>query len=97
MNLRAAGGADSIVCSVNAGAAGKTIDRLEELGYVHRSGDDTDPAKVTVTCRSPTPFRASALQSRGPQRDTARPIQETTEDVKGYAPVLRARFSVVSV
>jgi len=23
-------------------AAGKTIDRLEELGYVHRSGDDTD-------------------------------------------------------
>jgi DNA-binding MarR family transcriptional regulator len=23
-------------------AAGKTIDRLEELGYVHRSGDDAD-------------------------------------------------------
>ena len=27
---------------VSKQAAGKTIDRLEELGYVHRSGDDTD-------------------------------------------------------
>src|SRR6266516_2615913 len=27
---------------VSKQAAGKTIDRLEELGYVHRSGDDAD-------------------------------------------------------
>ena len=29
-------------------AAGKTIDRLEELGYVHRSGDDTDRRRKLV-------------------------------------------------
>src|SRR6185437_807123 len=29
-------------------AAGKTIDRLEELGYVHRSGDDADRRRKLV-------------------------------------------------
>jgi DNA-binding MarR family transcriptional regulator len=29
-------------------AAGKTLDRLEQLGYVERSGDDTDRRRKTV-------------------------------------------------
>ena len=33
---------------VSKQAAGKTIDRLEELGYVHRSGDDTDRRRKLV-------------------------------------------------
>jgi len=33
---------------VSKQAAGKTIDRLEELGYVHRSGDDADRRRKLV-------------------------------------------------
>jgi DNA-binding MarR family transcriptional regulator len=29
-------------------AAGKTIERLEELGYVHRAGDDTDRRRKLI-------------------------------------------------
>src|ERR1700748_219222 len=37
-------------------AAGKTIDRLEELGYVHRSRDDADPRGQPAR---PSPRRAA--------------------------------------
>src|SRR6202161_4328807 len=39
-------------------AAGKTIERLEELGYVHRAGDETDRRRQV----SPAPPRGG----RGP-------------------------------
>src|SRR6201996_9663324 len=51
---------------VSKQAAGKTIDRLEELGYVHRSGDDADrrrklgrptPRGVEGVAPSPVIFR----------------------------------------
>src|SRR2546421_5113087 len=39
-------------------AAGKTIDRLEELGYVHRSGDDADRRRKLAR---PTPRGRAGL------------------------------------
>jgi DNA-binding MarR family transcriptional regulator len=39
-------------------AAGKTVERLEELGYVHRTGDDADHRRQTVRL---TPRGISAL------------------------------------
>ena len=43
-------------------AAGKTIDRLEELGYVHRSGDDTDRRRKLVRL-SPSGVAVLALSA----------------------------------
>ena len=44
-------------------AAGKTIDRLEELGYVHRAGDDRDRRRklVRITPRGLEALAMSAL------------------------------------
>jgi len=44
-------------------AAGKTIDRLEELGYVHRSGDDTDRRRklARLTPRGTAALAMSAM------------------------------------
>jgi DNA-binding MarR family transcriptional regulator len=39
-------------------AAGKTLERLEELGYVHRTGDDADRRRKTMRL---TPRGISAL------------------------------------
>ena len=39
-------------------AAGKTIDRLEELGYVHRAGDDADRRRKLIRL---TPHGIAAL------------------------------------
>lgn len=43
-------------------AAGKTIDRLEELGYVHRSGDDADRRRKLVRL-SPSGVAVLALSA----------------------------------
>ncbi len=43
-------------------AAGKTIDRLEELGYVHRSGDDADRRRKLVRL-SPSGIAVLALSA----------------------------------
>jgi DNA-binding MarR family transcriptional regulator len=43
-------------------AAGKTIDRLEELGYVHKAGDDTDRRRKLVRI-SPRGLDALALSA----------------------------------
>ena len=44
-------------------AAGKTIDRLEELGYVHRAGDETDRRRklIRLTPRGMAALAMSAL------------------------------------
>ena len=44
-------------------AAGKTIDRLEELGYVHRAGDETDRRRklIRLTPRGIAALTMSAL------------------------------------
>jgi DNA-binding MarR family transcriptional regulator len=44
-------------------AAGKTIDRLEELGYVHKSGDDQDRRRklVRITPRGLAALSESAM------------------------------------
>jgi DNA-binding MarR family transcriptional regulator len=43
-------------------AAGKTVDRLEELGYVHRTGDDTDRRRKLVRL-SPRGIEALTLSA----------------------------------
>jgi DNA-binding MarR family transcriptional regulator len=47
---------------VSKQAAGKTIDRLEELGYVHRSDDDADRRRKLVRL-SPRGIEALALSA----------------------------------
>ena len=44
-------------------AAGKTIDRLEELGYVHRAGDETDRRRklIRLTPRGIAAMTMSAM------------------------------------
>jgi DNA-binding MarR family transcriptional regulator len=43
-------------------AAGKTIERLEELGYVHRAGDDTDRRRKLIRL-TPRGIGALAMSS----------------------------------
>jgi DNA-binding MarR family transcriptional regulator len=47
-------------------AAGKTIERLEELGYVYRAGDDTDRRRklIRLTPRGIAALAMSAIRSR---------------------------------
>src|SRR5271156_4284337 len=48
---------------VSKQAAGKTIDRLEELGYVHRAGDETDRRRklIRLTPRGIAALTTSAM------------------------------------
>ena len=48
---------------VSKQAAGKTIDRLEELGYVHRAGDETDRRRklIRLTPRGIAALTMSAM------------------------------------
>jgi DNA-binding MarR family transcriptional regulator len=43
-------------------AAGKTVERLEELGYVHRTGDDTDRRRKLIRL-TPRGIEALALSA----------------------------------
>ena len=43
-------------------AAGKTIERLEELGYVHRAGDETDRRRKLIRL-TPTGMAALAMSA----------------------------------
>lgn len=56
---------------VSKQAAGKTIDRLEELGYVHRSGDDADRRRKLVRL-TPRGIEALVLSARAFEHVRAR-------------------------
>jgi DNA-binding MarR family transcriptional regulator len=82
-------------------AAGKTIDRLAEIGYVHKSGDDSDRRRklVRITPRGRDALAQSAMifeDIRSRWRDTlgAARLSALEQDLRTMAPGETFRLDV---